>query len=213
MIGYILNIKKAFYLCLILLSNQVDLIAQKYSTLDFGLEKKFLSSYTLNSERYDQSDIEEFRVVINNLGPIPTSLKFYFSNGSNESMDYSYGLSLSYIFFAKNDYWLKTGLGIGRLKMGNFERGNEVGEIREDEFHETFNPFIELSFNYSRRISLFVSSGYRFIRTQTETVTGVTARYNDGSPRLIQVSLDEQIYSSGFEFGIGLDISIFSFDN
>ena len=92
------------------------------------------------------------------------------------------------------------------------ERGKEIGEIREDEFHENLKPFVEWNWRFSKHISLFANAGYRFLKSSTGTVKEVYERYENGDPKRISVSFDENIYGSGFEFGAGLDVTLFRVD-
>ncbi|HET6528828.1 MAG TPA: hypothetical protein VFG39_08780, partial [Balneolaceae bacterium] len=63
--------------------------------------------------------------------------------------------------------------------------------------------------NFSRYVSLFAQAGYRFLRTETETVTKILSRYDNGLIRSYRTSTDRRFYGSGFELGIGLSLNLY----
>lgn len=201
---------KTFFLCVILIISKTEVLAQQSKNfLNIGVQKKLLPSFKLNNDTFQQKDIYEYRLVMNILQTFPFSVEYYFSHGYNPSMDYAYGGSLSYIFFSKTNYWLKVGLRQGKLKMGSFKTGYEVGDIHEDDYHENSTPFIEFNFKFNKRFNISFTSGYRFLRSQTDTVVAVKERYDNGSPSLVTLSRNDKLYRSGFEIGIGIDLIIF----
>ncbi|MEX0662800.1 MAG: hypothetical protein WD381_06625 [Balneolaceae bacterium] len=177
--------------------------------LKIGVQKNLAPSFKINDSTYQNADAQGVRLSMYNFEEIPVAVEFYFSKGYDSSIDFAYGTNLSYIFFSDTAHWLKLGFSGGRFKMGDFERGNTVGSIREDEFHENLMPFVEWDWRFSEYVNVFVQTGYRFLRSETETVTEIVDRYENGDPRQIRVSSDRRIYGSGFEFGLGLEIKLY----
>lgn len=200
--------KRLFLSCVILCIAVSQLYGQHDYLLKLGAQQKISPSFKLNNDTFKNTGAEEVRLSLYNFERVPIGIEFYFSKGYNSSIDYSYGTRLSYVFFSESVHWLKIGLSGGRFKMGDFEKGKEVGEIREDEFHENFKPFIEWDWRFSKYVSLFTNAGYRFLRSNTGTVEEVNERYENGDPKSIRVSNDGGLYGSGFEFGIGFDITL-----
>jgi len=92
--------------------------------------------------------------------------------------------------------------------MDSFDDTVEVEAVLEDEFHESFKSFIEWQWDFSEYISLFAQTGYRFLRTETKTVTEIRSRYENGSVKSYRVSYNTDFYGSGFELGIGFSLRL-----
>lgn len=180
---------------------------QKY-ILKAGAQQNIAPVFKLNDDTFRQAASKGIRLSLYNFETVPVAVEFYGARGYDSSVDYAYGTNLSYIFFSNAPHWLKAGVSGGRIKMGTYQRGEAVGSVREDEFHEMVKPFVEWNWNFSPYLSLFVQSGYRFLRSETETVTGIVDRYENGDPKTLRVTADQKLYGSGFEFGIGLDIKL-----
>jgi len=200
--------KRLLFTCFILCIAVGQLYGQEAYILKIGAQKKISPNFKFNDETFEHTNAEGIHLALYNFEYVPVSVEFYFSKGYDSSIDFSYGTRLSYVFFSESCHWLKAGFSGGRFKMGDPERGREVGEIREDEFHENFKPFVEWNWNFSKYISLFANTGYRFLRSNTGTVKEVNERYENGDPKRIRVSNDGGVYGSGFEFGIGFDITL-----
>lgn len=198
-----------FFLISIFCFTAGQLYGQNSYILKVGAQKNIVPSFKINNSTYQNADAQGVRLSLYNFEEIPVAVEFYFSKGFDSSIDFAYGTNLSYIFFSDLDHWLKLGFSGGRFKMGEFERGNIVGSIREDEFHENLMPFVEWDWQFSEYINVFVQTGYRFLRSETETVTEIVDRYENGEPRQIRVSSESKIYGSGFEFGLGLEINLY----
>jgi len=92
--------------------------------------------------------------------------------------------------------------------MDSFNDTVEVGAVLEDEFHESFKPFVEWQWDFSNYVSLFTQAGYRFLRTETKTVTEIRSRYENGSVKSYRVSHNTDFYGSGFELGAGVSLRL-----
>ena len=193
--------------CFILLSTASQ--AQDRSILTLDVQQKLIPSFQLNNETFNRSSAREVRLSVGDIDGGRMELGFYLSQPYVASIDFGYGLSFGYEMLRGKAQWLKAGLTAGRLKMGDFRDGIYVGDIREDEYHETFKPFLEWNWGFWKHLTLFSQVGYQFLRSETETVTKVLERFEGGKPSRIQVTNDRRFYGAGWMLGAGLRLNLY----
>ncbi|WP_138430506.1 hypothetical protein [Fodinibius saliphilus] len=178
-----------------------------------GFLLSFQQKVTPNFELYDQHHTGlspwELEVSVYNSEITPIEAGAYLSRGYSSYIAILYGLNLAYLYPINSSQLLEAGINVGRFKMNSFDDTVEVGAVLEDEFHESFKPFVEWQWNFSKYISLFAQAGYRFLRTETKTVTEIRSRYENGSVKSYRASHNTKFYGSGFELGIGMSLKLY----
>lgn len=197
--------------CTVFILLASNLYAQEQEGIFVSIQQKTAP----NLELYDQSHSNltpwEVEISAYDLREMPLEIGAYLSGGYASYIEITYGLNLAYLYPINNTQLLKAGLNTGRFKMeeNTFKDTVELGAVLEDEYHESFKPFIEWQWNFTHYFAFFAQAGYRFFRTETEIVEEIFSRYENGSIRSYRVNRDTDFYGSGFEFGLGLSFNLY----
>lgn len=197
-----------FIISAVLFLFSTSALAQQQTFIKIGTFTKYTPVFQLNKEHYTNSTSIGLKLSVYNLKELPLGISFHLAPGYHPSISFTYGIGFSYVFLAKKHYWLKAGLIADRIKMKQATYNLEPGEIIADEVHEAITPFVEWEWLFSDFASLYIQAGYRFIRSQTSRVTEIISR----NKYAIKYKTTDPIglYSSGFEFTVGLNIPILS---
>ncbi|HLR26164.1 MAG TPA: hypothetical protein VK112_09880 [Fodinibius sp.] len=196
--------------CAVVILFVSNLYAQKHEGILVSFQQKMAPSFELYNQSHKSLTPWEVEISAYDLGEMPLEFGAYLSGGYASFIEITYGLNLGYLYSINDTHLLKGGLNIGRFKMeeDTFKDTVELGAVLEDEYHESFKPFLEWQWDFTRYFSLFSQAGYRFFRTQTETVKKILSRYENGLVRSYRVDRDTDFYGSGFEFGAGISVRI-----
>lgn len=182
--------------------------AQKTSYIDIGIYSNYTPAYRLNNDHHGSAKSFELNLSVPIIKNTPLELHLLLATGYHSSVQYSYGIGISYIFFENNDHWLKGGIKSGRIKM-KYGSGipTEPGELMLDERHEFFTPYVGWEWFFSDFVSLYLQAGYRFIRSETNRVKNIVTK----NEHVIVAEMGPPIglYGSGIEFSIGFSIPIY----
>ena len=185
-----------------------NLYAQEHKDFLVSFQQKAATNFELYNQSQNGIAPWELEVSVYSNDTAPIEAGAYLSGGYSSSVAISYGLNLAYLYPIGSSQLLKAGLNVGRFKMDSFNDTVEVGAVLEDEFHESFKPFVEWQWDFSNYVSLFTQAGYRFLRTETKTVTEIRSRYENGSVKSYRVSHNTDFYGSGFELGAGVSLRL-----
>ncbi|MCW9707700.1 hypothetical protein [Fodinibius salsisoli] len=194
--------------CATLILFASNLYAQEHEGILVSFQQKRAPNFELYNQSHSSITPWELEISAYGLEETPFELGAYLSDGYDSSITIAYGLNFAYLYPINDVQLLKAGLNAGRFKMKSFKDTVELGALLEDEYHESFKPFLEWQWDFTRYFSLFAQAGYRFIRTETGVVEKILSRYENGSIRSYRVDRDYDFYSSGFEFGAGISIRI-----
>ncbi|NGP88293.1 hypothetical protein [Fodinibius halophilus] len=185
-----------------------NLHAQEHKGSLLSFQQKTTPNFELYGQHHTGLSPWELEASAYNSEISPIEAGAYLSSGYPSYIAISYGLNLAYLYPINSSQLLKAGINVGRFKMNSFDDTVEVGAVLEDEFHESFKPFVEWQWNFSKYISLFAQAGYRFLRTETETVKKILSRYENGLVKSYRVSHNTDFYGSGFELGVGVSLRL-----
>ena len=146
------------------------------------------------------SDFEQSRFGIN----------FQLFRGFDSAVDFLYGGGIFYAILNNDTFRLKSGFNISRFAVNDYRRESDVvgGKI-EDQFPDTFKPYLEIEWPLAKSISLTLQSGYRLMRSDITTIEEILERYPDGSPYRVHATDNQKWYGSGFEFGFGIKFKLY----
>lgn len=175
-----------------------------------GMQANALTSFRVNSITQEGSQAQGVILSLADLDRYNFGIEFHIYRGFSSAVDFLYGGGLFYALIHSDQMILKSGLNISKFAVNDYKREYEVvgGKI-EDQFPETFKPYLTFEWPVKKSFLLSAQAGYRFLRSDVQTVTEIVEQYPNGSPSRINVSRDQKWYGSGFEFGLGLKVKVF----
>lgn len=179
----------------------------RYFKIGFG--QTYQPSFEINNKSFSNTTSTAFKLLFHEPEIAPIELGMFITTGRNSTIDYFYGISPAYFVHKGKSHWLKTGIELGRFKLGKYQNDVTLGATLENEYHESYQPYLEWDWQISNYISLFTKAGYRFISSNTRTVTEILDRWDDGSIRAYRSKNENHFYGSGFEFSAGINIAVF----
>lgn len=187
-----------------------NLHAQEHEGIFISIQQKAAPSFELYNQNHSNLTPWGVEISAYDLKEMSLEVGAYLSGGFTSYIEITYGLNLAYLYPINNTQLLKVGLNVGRFKMeeNTFKDTVELGAVLEDEYHESFKPFIEWQWDFTHYFAFFAQAGYRFFRTETEIVEEIFSRYENGSVRSYRVNRDTDFYGSGLEFGAGISVRI-----
>lgn len=144
---------------------------------------------------------------------IPLSWEDMFPEGTIHPLISHLGGSLAYAFWNRNGHWLKAGVEAGQFALNDYRRGRrEVGGLIEDRFPNYLQPYFEWEWGFASSVSFIIKSGYKISSSGNQRVTDVGYELypTTGEQRYSSSDTEKQqrFYGSGFEWGIGLSITL-----
>lgn len=178
--------------------------------VSIGIHLNGHHNFQLNSVRQEQAQSQGISLSMYDYEQYPIGIDFILFRGFHSSVDFLFGMNIFRALINHDLLRLKAGVGFNRFVLNDYKREYEVvgGEI-EDQFPDSFKPYLELEWPFTRLIVLRATTGYRFSNGDFETVTEIVDRYPNGKPSRVNVSNNFKWYGSGWEFGLGLHIKIY----
>lgn len=175
-----------------------------------GIHLNGYHNFQLNSVSHKHAQSQGISLSIYDYDQYPVGIDLILFRGFDSSVDFLFGINIFRAFINNDLFRLKAGVGLNRFAVNNYKREYEVvgGEI-EDQFPDSFKPYLELEWPFTRLIALRTTTGYRFSNGDFGTVTEIVDRYPNGKPSRVNVSNNFKWYGSGWEFGLGLHIKIY----
>ncbi|MEL7832424.1 hypothetical protein [Fodinibius sp. Rm-B-1B1-1] len=179
-------------------------------SVSVGLHLNSHYNFQLNSVSQEYAQSQGISLSIYDYDQYPVGIDFILFRGFHSSVDFLFGANISWAFIHNNQFRMKGGIGLNRFAINDYKREYEiVGGKIEDRFPDSFKPYLELEWRFTRLVSLRATTGYRLSNGDFGTVTEIVDRYPNGNPSRVNVSNDFRWYGSGWEVGIGMDIQIY----
>lgn len=167
-------------------------------------------NFQLNSVSQKHAQSQGIILSMYDYNKYPVGIDFILSRGFDSSVTFLFGMNIFRAFINNDLFRLKAGIGINRFVVNDYKREYEiVGGKIEDQFPDSFKPYLELEWPVTRLIVLRTTTGYRFSNGNFGTVTEIVDRYPNDNPSRVNVSNNFKWYGSGWEFGLGLHIKIY----
>ncbi|MGM0545957.1 MAG: hypothetical protein ACQEST_04480 [Bacteroidota bacterium] len=182
---------------------------QKPTIAKVGLGQTLQPSFEINNRTFSNNTSTTFKLLFYRPDIANIELGMFIATGRNQTIDYFYGISPAYFLYKGKSHWFKTGIELGRFKLSEYQRNVALGATLEDEYHESYQPYVEWDWQISQFFSLITKTGYRFISHNTRTVTEIIDRWDDGSIRAYRSSEETHFQGSGFEFSVGINLTIY----
>lgn len=178
--------------------------------VSLGIHLNGHHNFQLNSVRQKQTQSQGISLSLSDYDQYPVGIDFMLFRGFHSSVDFLFGVNIFRALLNNDQFRLKAGVGLNRFVLNDYKRKYEVvgGEI-EDQFPDSFKPYLELEWPFTRLIALRAITGYRFSNGDFGTVTEIVDRYPNGNPSRVNVSNNFKWYGSGLEFGLGMLIKIY----
>ena len=175
-----------------------------------GIQTNTLTTFQVNSMNAGSSQSQGIVFSISDFEQYRFGINFHLFRGFNSAVDFLYGGGVFYAVVNQDSFRLKGGINISRFAVNDYRRENDVvgGKI-EDQFPETFKPYLEIEWPLSPSIVLAAQGGYRISKSDITTIEEIFERYPDGSPFRLHASDSQKWYGSGWEFGLGLYVKIY----
>lgn len=177
---------------------------------NLGIHLNGHHNFQLNSVNHEYAQSQGISLSIYDYNQYPVGIDLTLFRGFDSSISFLFGVNIFRSFINNNLFRLKAGIGLNRFVVNDYKREYEVigGKI-EDQFPDSFKPYLELEWPLTRLISLRTTTGYRVSKGDFGTVTEIVDRYPNGNPSRVNVSNDFKWYGTGWEFGFGLHLQIY----
>ncbi|MCW9707701.1 hypothetical protein [Fodinibius salsisoli] len=178
-------------------------------TLD--TQMNYLPSFQINSDIHRGASAQKVSLSATNYS---VEAGLHLSRGYDSSIDFSYGFNAAKVFAETYHSIFKVGFEFDRFFVNDYKRSyEEIGSIIEDDITESFQPYLEWEWAFSRSVSLFTQTGYRIMTSVTRRVTDIKYETNpvtgEKTPVNHRTKETQSFYGSGFELGIGLSVIIY----
>jgi hypothetical protein len=171
----------------------------------------YLPSFQVNSDIHKGASAQELKISATNYS-IEAGL--HLSRGYDSSIDFSYGINFATVWTETHHSAFKVGFQFDRFFINDYKRSyEEIGSIIEDDITESFQPYLEWEWFFSRSVSLFTQAGYRIMSSKISRVTDIEYDCHpvtsEKTPITYRTQDTQSYYGSGFELGIGLSVIIY----
>lgn len=200
------------FICLIVLCFIVTLSSFAQQALKLSTQSNIAPRFQLNKTTHNNALSNGLKLSLYDIDKAPAEFGLYYTRGYDRSIAFSYGILLTFIFEIHKNHWLKPGFSNGRLKMDQYKNEYEEGGIQEDNLHKTYFSYLEWEWLFARNLSLLVKAGYRFLESETTILHNETVETIPGTDYEVpdfDKERNTRFYGSGFEFGLGLSVSIY----
>jgi hypothetical protein len=181
----------------------------KIPELWVGIQANALTSFQVNSMERGGSQSQGIVLSISDFDQNRFGIDLHLFRGFDSAVDFQYGGGVFYALVNKEKFRFKSGINISRFAVNNYKReGDIVGGKIEDQFPDTFKPYLEINWPLAKSISLTLQGGYRLSRSDITTIKEIFERYPDGKPYRVHATDNQKWYGSGFEFGLGFKVKL-----
>ncbi|WP_440999536.1 hypothetical protein [Fodinibius sp. SL11] len=182
----------------------------KVPNLWVGIQANAIPTFKVNSTENTSARSQGIILSISDFKKSGFGINFQLFRGFDSAVDFLYGAGIFYAVINNDSFRLKSGINISRFAVNDYRReGDVVGGKIEDQFSDTFKPYLEIEWPFAKSISLILQGGYRLMRSDITTIEEILERYPDGNPYRVHATDNQRWYSSGWEFGLGLHIKIY----
>ncbi|MDZ7658491.1 hypothetical protein [Fodinibius sp.] len=182
----------------------------KVPNLWAGIQANVIPAFQVNSIEHTGTQSQGIIISISDFEQSRFGVNFQLFRGFHSAVDFLYGAGIFYAVINNDIFRLKSGINISRFAVNDYRRESDVvgGKI-EDQFPDTFKPYLEIEWPLAKSISLTLQGGYRLVRSDITTIEEILERYPDGSPYRVHATDNQKWYGSGFEFGFGIQFKIY----
>lgn len=176
-----------------------------------SVQANSLPSFRINSATHEGGSSQGILLSVSYHG---TDLGLRLFRGYDNSIDFSYGVSAGLTFAEAYHHKFKGGMHLDRIYVNDYKRNyDEIGGIIEDDMTESFQPYLEWEWAFSKPVSFFTQIGYRLMRSETSRVTDIKYYTHpvtgEKDPFAYKTDYSQSYYGAGFEVGIGLSMIIY----
>lgn len=197
-------------LILLISAGSASAQGDKVPNLWAGIYINNIPAFQVNSIEHTGTQSQGITLSISDFEQSRFGIHFQLFRGFHSSVDFLYGGGVFYAAINNEAFRLKSGISISRFAVNNYRReGDVVGGKIEDQFPDTFKPYLEIEWPIAKSISLTLQSGYRIMRSDITTIEEIIERYPDGNPYRVHATEKQKWYGSGSEFGFGIQFKLY----